>query len=585
MNAILSRALALLFAVTVSAPLLAGVGDIDPAFGEGGQLKAGLIAVLKDGRLLIGTSDGYARKTPDGKPDPGFGTNGLQSWPWGFSPASWVNWYESLTYTTPDGSTLVSGYLFDSGSDRYAGAIARLQPDGTLDNNFGEQGVVRLSMSGVFTSAGSIHMPQAVSVQPDGRILVLSFDYISYWSEDGTVYLQRFESDGRRDPAFGTSGELKPAISMSDVMATDSRMQSLPDGRIKIGDATYLDALGQLQGPPAASEIPNIANPGWFSVGRLPGGDSIIARLGDYGASNALRIARVDSAGRPVATFGPDGTGVSIIEAKPGGMIFSSSVSPDGRFAYLATSIPGSQSNLNQTDTFISRVALEGPASGQLDPGFGKSGRVSMSRGVTGLDWFRIIGQADGAAIVGGYLRTLRLLGTGVATPGVVGPSASSWVANTGDSRIELVFSRTGGTDGAVGLHYETYSAEPSPGSAAIAAVAGKDYVSLSGRIEWPDGDGSDKSVFIELPAGVQSTVARTFRVRMDQPTGGAMLASDNADATILAAAATLAPTTSSQPPGAAVPVTRGGGGALDPGMLLICLSMLVHARRARRAG
>jgi uncharacterized delta-60 repeat protein len=577
MNAILCRALPLFFAVAVSVPLPAGIGGIDPAFGEAGQLKAGLIAVLPDGKILMSTPDGYARKTPDGKPDPGFGSNGLQSWPLGFVPDAWVNWLESRTATTPDGSTLVSGYIPDAGSNRSAGAVARLLPDGGIDASFGEQGIVRLPLPGVVSFESQVHMPEAVTIQPDGKILVMSFDYRDYWSEDGTVYLQRFESDGRRDSTFGSNGQIKPSISMSELMGI-GRMQYLRDGRIKFGDATYLDALGQLQAAPADSGIPDTTNPGWFTVGRLPGGDSIVASLGSDSARSVLRIARVDSAGNPVVTFGPNGTGMSAIEERPSGRIISSSVSPDGRFAYVViVSEP--------TYCVVSRITLDQPGSGLLDPGFGQSGRVVMNPTVTGLRIFRIVGQANGASVVGGNLRTLRLLGTPAISPGAIGPSATGWVADSRDSRIKLVFSRSGGTDGAVGLRYETYSATPNaPG--VLAAAAGMDYVAQSGRIEWANGDSSDKPVFIELLPGAQSSSARSFRVRMDEPSGGAFLSANDTSATILAASAAgpPAPAAPSQAsPGAASPATQGGGGALDLAMLLVCLSLLGLSRRAER--
>jgi uncharacterized delta-60 repeat protein len=579
MNAILCRALSLLVAATVCRPLLAGIGDIDPAFGNGGMLNAGLIAVLPDGKLLMTTADGYARKMPDGKPDLGFGVAGLQGWPSGFVPNSWVSWRESLSVTTPDGSTLVAGHIIDVGSNRYEGALARLQPGGGIDTTFGEQGMVRLPIPGAPPANDSVHMPEAVTIQPDGRILVLSLDYREYWSEEGTVYLQRFESDGRRDPAFGIGGELKPGISMSEIMGTE-RMQYLRDGRIKLGEATYLDELGQPQDAPTASSIPDTANPGWFTVGRMPGGDSIVAHLGNDSAfSSALQIARVDRAGRPVASFGQEGTGMSAIEEKPGGWIFSSSVSPDGRFAYLASRFEPLQ---GQPYSVIERIALEGPGSGRLDPSFGKSGQMPMNPGVTGLNIFRIIGQADGSVIVGGYLRTLRLLGSPGTAPGVIGPKSSGWVASAGASGIELVFSRFGGTDGTVGLHYETYSVPSERPTEVLAAVAGTDYTARSGTVEWTNGDSSDKSVFIDLLPGVQSSLARVFHVRIDQPSGGALLSAGDSTATLLTASA-VSPISSSAPtqafPGNPSPIAQGGGGALDLLMLSFWLLLLGAGR------
>ncbi len=582
MRASVCRVLQLLFAVAVCTPLPAGIGDIDTGFGEAGRLEAALLGVLPDGRLLVTRSDGYARTTPDGKPDLGFGVNGLQTWPSEFTPDTWVGWRESRVATSPDGSILVGGHIAEASSGRSIGALVRLLPDGAIDAGFGEQGIVRLPMPGQATPESRVHMPESVTFQPDGRILVLSFDYSDYWSETGTVHLQRFESDGRRDLAFGNNGEVKPAVDVSVVMGLlATRLQSLPDGGFKLGEDIYLDSLGRIQPPPSDSGNPDIALPGWFTVGHLPGGGSIVARHENPGyAGGVLRIARFDSTGRPVDTFGPQGTGQSAISETRNGMIFSTSVSPDGRFAYFATLWDGS------TNFSILRVLLDGAGSGLPDPDFGEAGRVVMSAPVTGNHIVRIAGQRDGSSIVGGHGRVLRLSGTPGVGRGVIGPGTQRWEAQATHDRIQLVFTRTGGTDGAVGLRYETYS----PAAAApaipgvVVAVAGTDYEARSGNIEWADGDGSDKTAFVTLKPGVQAQATRIFGVRLSEPTGGAVLSAYVVNVTIrpVLPAAPFAPAGSGQAAaGTAAPSSAGGGGAMGAVSLAMWLALLGLRRPA----
>ena len=74
------------------------------------------------------------------------------------------------------------------------GAIARLNPDGTLDNTFGTGGVMYTSTAGV------------LAVQSDGHILLLG-DTPNTVSEG----LDSFLPNGQIDTAFGAGGQALPA--------------------------------------------------------------------------------------------------------------------------------------------------------------------------------------------------------------------------------------------------------------------------------------------------------------------------------------------------------------------------------------
>ena len=442
-----------------ASPARSGVGDIDPAFGDEGLLDSQLIAALPDGKLLVKVTDGYARFTADGKPDPGFGEYGKRPWPGNFRPDYWTGFQAGRTATLPDGSVLVSGYLAEAGGAGFVGAIARLNSSGEIDPNFAELGVLRLAVPDEPSSTTrSVHIPDTLVAQPDGRILVLSLNYDYYWSEMGTVYLQRFESNGARDATFGTNGEVKLAISLEDLMyAPGFGLQYLLDGRIRIRDAIYLDANGRLMAPPPPSLSPDPFNPGWFTVGTLLNDDSILAMSETGSARSVIRIARVGPNGAPVAGFGAQGTGTATFEYPHETFLTSATLSPDGRFVYLSMNWPNKTNPLARSWVAL-RLVIEGATGGYPDVTFGESGLVVLESTATGSHVARIVAQPGGKAIVAGYHRTLRLLGTPDPSGGWIGPGYSDWPAKAGDSQIRLTFSRFGGSDGAASLHFETFS-------------------------------------------------------------------------------------------------------------------------------
>ncbi len=110
---------------------------------------------------------GLARFNPDGTPDTSFGDGGLVLGPVN-APASGV---ASAIALQPDGDAVVAGAAAGNGGTRWC--VARFKPDGTPDASFGIDGVVYTSFDdpvnypqGIGTGA------TGVSILPDGKILV-----------------------------------------------------------------------------------------------------------------------------------------------------------------------------------------------------------------------------------------------------------------------------------------------------------------------------------------------------------------------------------------------------------------------------
>ncbi len=129
-------------------------GDLDPTFGLGGVVltKLGDFSVANDavvdqfGSVLVcGQSHlrsanrsrfGLVRYEPDGDLDPTFSGDGRQVTSWGGPPGSEA--YCTGVAVQPDGMIVAGGHI-----DFFDFAIARYQPNGSLDSGFAGDGKVR----------------------------------------------------------------------------------------------------------------------------------------------------------------------------------------------------------------------------------------------------------------------------------------------------------------------------------------------------------------------------------------------------------------------------------------------------------
>ncbi|GDY21177.1 hypothetical protein LBMAG56_25230 [Verrucomicrobiota bacterium] len=89
--------------------------------------------------------------------------------------------------------------------------------------------------------------------------------------------------------------------------------------------------------------------------------------------------------------------------------------------------------------------------------------------------------------------------------------------ANVGESAgsVLLNVSRTGGTNGAVGVSYATANGT---------ATAGSDYTATSGTLAWAAGDAANKTITVPILNDTTTESSETFTVLLSTPTGGATL-------------------------------------------------------------
>ena len=204
------------------------LGSLDLSFGSGGvvlsdlQGQARAVTVQPDGRILTaGGSFQVVRFNADGTLDTGFGSGGQITLP--FGDYGWDSLAEAIL-VQPDDRIVVAGGAWT----HYDFAIARLEPDGSLDRGFGHGGMVTTDFAN-----GGFDSILALVLQPDGRLVAAGYGGPSHRLPDEDHFaLARYEPDGALDRSFGRSG--KVVVPIDDLLIDDfARALALqPDGRL-----------------------------------------------------------------------------------------------------------------------------------------------------------------------------------------------------------------------------------------------------------------------------------------------------------------------------------------------------------------
>lgn len=111
------------------------------------------------------------------------------------------------------------------------------------------------------------------------------------------------------------------------------------------------------------------------------------------------------------------------------------------------------------------------------------------------------------------------------APAGTLQFSSSNFSVNENGTSVQITVTRTGGSNGAVGISYTTSNGT---------ATAGNDYTSVSGTLSWTNGDIANKTFTVNITNDTLDESNETFTVSLSNPTGGATLGSpSNAIVTI----------------------------------------------------
>lgn len=209
----------------------AAPGDLDPAFARTGKTRVGFgggvdegsaTAVQTDGKLLVAgwsfNASKYefsiARNNTAGSLDISFDGDGKTFQSFGSSDA-----FATSVEVQADGKIVVAGYAGSGGNSDFA--LARFNPDGSLDTSFGSAGKVTTDLGG---SSDEAH---AMLIQDDGKIVVAGSSHFENTYHFSVV---RYNPDGSLDTSFDRDG-----IVITDFSSNGSAGNAVgiqPDGKL-----------------------------------------------------------------------------------------------------------------------------------------------------------------------------------------------------------------------------------------------------------------------------------------------------------------------------------------------------------------
>ena len=523
-----------------------GPGDLEVRFGTHGQaeiqgqVNSAALVALPDGRILVfgvspdpATRDSgaiaVARLLADGTPDTAFGPGGHRD----VALGSEARPVPADALLLPDGHVLLGGYFAasdwaawpaDPHQSDAPGWLVRLSGDGSLDPAFGIHGVAR--------APGIDRIVRFA----DGGIAV---------SSNGLVH--RLDSNG--SPSVFPGSELAAvAVGTYALMA----MVALQDGGLLTSGSYYSDSW----------ELSRVSPSG--TVQRYWGSTSIheFVEVGSF--ARAPHDTRVTACGSTwdaaiVQRWRDDGT-ADPAYAQPTGGIVRLAVEQRPDFlsdyfwseAHCRALLPDSAGGLVVVGDWNrpyewgrGRILLAHlDASGKLDASLDPSGNGrAIALGTPDLWSIWYVADAasapDGAALLlahsAGAPTAIAPLGGGlqrnlITRVEISTPQGAGWLGfNDAAVRIaerkpgEVRVYRTGGSAGAVSVHYELL-----PGTAGATDVA-----LAAGTLTWADGDASPRTVPLVPVDDDTMEGEESFRVHLSAATGGAELKTPEIEVTI----------------------------------------------------
>ncbi len=393
-------------------------GTADTSFGSSGLALADFhgkhdssqCLAVHQGALLVGGSVralasregdniGLARFLPGGALDNSFSADGKSE----VSLRGPVNAEALGAAQQADGKIVAVGYVGLSFTDRDF-AVARFNGDGSLDNTFGQQGIVTTDFAGGEDDA------MAVAAQADGRLLVAG--QVREPVTGGDIGIARYTAAGALDTGFGVGGLLSIDVDGGGDVARAIKLQS--DGRILLAGDSIYPSLGYSQNMTVVRLMADGSRDTTF-------GDNGVAyaSVGDYDEGHALAvqsngkilvggigngdfaIARFQSDGTLDSTFGSAGVATYDFAAQFD-FLQDLLILPDWngqgeRILAVGSARTGSSASSGEFAAALFDL------NGNPEPGFGSGGAVMVDLAP---------GQAEGATAAAAVGNTLVLAGS-----------------------------------------------------------------------------------------------------------------------------------------------------------------------------
>ena len=223
-------------------------GALDTSFGNGGRVIGPAITIpvsgsnppwtsfatgaaqQEDGKLMISAAVevpnftrrfGAMRFDSDGTLDNAFGDSGLL-----VTDIPGVNNEVTVAIAVqPDGKFLLAGFGTVDGKPRFV--VTRHTSLGALDPTWGTAGTAGATSTSFPSSDGAI--AQAMTLQSDGKVVVSGF---TTKGDDKLFAVARYRSNGTLDPTFSDDGRVQTALSARPTNASAAAVVVQPNGRI-----------------------------------------------------------------------------------------------------------------------------------------------------------------------------------------------------------------------------------------------------------------------------------------------------------------------------------------------------------------
>jgi len=255
-----------------------------------------------------GTTTASTEAPPEGSGlDAAFGTEGVLA-----TPQSDTDNDRFITVLEgPDGQIYTAG--FTSTGDDHMIAVSRLNPDGSLDDTFGDGGTAAINVA---EGGGGAEAGRGLVVQDDGKVVVAGPFENNPTAEgdaagDLDVAVVRLEADGTPDPTFGEAGIAKIDLGVGRTIDAETYITDNAWG-LSARDGGYA-VFGTTPNQAADRTDVDFAIVGLTDTGTLDpafGTEGVV--IADINASgdNARNI-RTDSDGTILATgYSRDGDGI-----------------------------------------------------------------------------------------------------------------------------------------------------------------------------------------------------------------------------------------------------------------------------------
>ncbi|HJQ27048.1 MAG TPA: delta-60 repeat domain-containing protein [Blastocatellia bacterium] len=323
----------------------AAAGDLDPTFGNGGKImtypgSVNALAIQPDGKIIAAGPAGseisgmaVTRYNPDGSTDLSFGVGGK-------AQAGLAQAVATAVALQSDGKIVVGGNAGDLAAQDFA--LARFNPDGSLDPTFGIGGRVITDFFGYKDTL------TALVIQPDGKIAVAGSAFHEPQKYD--FALARYDASGNLDVSFGIGGKAVTDFFNNDDYDEVAGMALQADGKI------------------------------------------VAAGYANYFSRHRAAVARYTADGSLDPTFGAGGKTTTDFYASGFSEFTALSVQTDGKLVAA-----GWTDGAGDNEFAVARYM----ASGLLDPTFGEGGKVTTGFH-SDIEAASIALQRNGKIVVGG---------------------------------------------------------------------------------------------------------------------------------------------------------------------------------------